>query len=61
MSRDEIAEKLTAFGLKLDTRPRVVLDAFCIKMERRQYGQEETADAYLWFESGWLAAKKRLE
>lgn len=28
---------------------------FCKEMEGRQYGKNETSDAWLWFLAGWVA------
>lgn len=35
--------------------PLPIRTAFYREMKDRQYGEEETADAYLWFCDGWLA------
>jgi hypothetical protein len=33
--------------------------AFVVEMDKRQYGEEETNDAWGWFVSGWQAARAR--
>lgn len=59
----DVIKNLKQFGLKLDTaeRSQACIDAFCVQMESRQYGVRETADAFLWFETGWKAAAARLQ
>lgn len=60
MTPEECRKKLVKFGLKLDLRSETMLAAFYTSMEGRQYGTEETSDAFLWFEAGWQAARNRL-
>jgi hypothetical protein len=58
MDKKETIASLEKFGIVLKGRSRECLDAFCKEMLGRQYGVEETADAFLWFESGWKASRK---
>jgi len=63
MTEKQVKDKLVKFGITLDTPERrsgVYIREFCKLMEPRQYGTEETADAFLWFEKGWLSARDRL-
>lgn len=61
MTKREIVIKLGQFGIFLKNISKNCLDDFCLEMKNRNYGMEETADAFLWFNSGWEAARKRLE
>jgi hypothetical protein len=63
MKKSETIKKLTDFGLRLDAsdRSQACVDAFCVEMESRQYGINETANAFAWFESGWKQAAGRLK
>lgn len=56
MTRKQALDKLRAFGLKLDQRDQLCVEQFCVEMKFKQYGIEETADAFLWFECGWKRA-----
>lgn len=61
MKEKEVLENLKSHGLRLHNRIKPLLKDFCKEMEERHYGVEETAYAFLWFETGWLSAKSRLE
>jgi hypothetical protein len=58
MSERTIRANLERFGLNLQGRSEFCILAFVKAMKGRQYGIEETADAFLWFENGWKAARK---
>lgn len=60
MSPVMVRSNLLKYGLKLDRYNSVMLEEFCAMMDGRNYGVEETADAFAWFSHGWERAKLRL-
>lgn len=62
MTAKQTKDKLIKSGIKLDIaeRSKTCVAEFCVQMENRQYGMEETAQAFAWFENGWKRAASRL-
>lgn len=64
MTPEKIDEYLKDYETWQDTdlRSLQIRVCFCLEMASRQYGREETRDAWLWYAAGWLACygEKRL-
>lgn len=54
---DEAAEKIMEWGLTAHPTEAGAADAFRAEMRGRQYGYEETLDAWWWFLAGWKARR----
>ena len=63
MTPEEVRDNLKAVGLRLDRadRSKACIEQFCVEMESRRYGLQETADALQWVETGWKRARARLD
>lgn len=54
--REQLAKWYVTHALPVPSGP--VVDAFVAEMGTKLYGVEETADAWLWFRSGWQAVTR---
>jgi hypothetical protein len=53
MSKDDVVNNLRAMGVPVDQLTPPFLEAFCMEMRFREFGREQTANAFDFFRAGY--------